>query len=249
MKLFGIEINVIGELIKLLPYYPRWVELTIITLVVAALVAVVVAAGLIIGYRPSALKAKKRVAHIEFKNEPPFIDQQVVGIGNRRWTVYFYSVQIVNDSDESIQVRHLKLIDLEMLEGDRFIPWNLAKKPFVVDWDRNTSKTIPAEDRALAPFARVYPVDLQLIEDKNLWTGPHDIPQLRFISFRDKGRMKMGTASKVHEGVYRFTMTCFFDNAPAATARFELKCPPEKGRTTAEALVKEIKIKMLKSEG
>ena len=231
------------QLIPLLAYYPRWAIYTIITLLLVVII-------LFFSFLPYAIKAKKQVARIEFKNELPFVDQQVVGIATKRWPIYLYSVRIANDSDESaITVKHLKLLDFEKLEGDRFIPWNLAKNPFVVDWDRNISKTIPAEDSALAPFARVYPVDLQQIEDKNLWTGPHDIPQLRFISFRDKGRMKMGTASKVHEGVYRFTMTCFFDNAPAATARFELKCPPEKGRTTAEALVKEIKIKMLKFEG
>ncbi|MBW2605639.1 MAG: hypothetical protein JRE28_15255 [Deltaproteobacteria bacterium] len=238
------------KLIPLLAYYPQGVGWTIIGLLIGALILVVIAIVLFCVYYSSAIKTKKHVAHIEFRNESPFIDNEEIRnlVTNKGGTVYYYSVKIINNSDESaIRVRHLKISDLRILEGNHN-PWENTKS-FIVDWNPNKPKTIPPKDKVLARFARVYPVDLQQILDSKLWTGPHDIPQLRFISFQDTGRMTRKMISKVPEGAHCFKLTAYFDNVPPAAAKFELKCPPEKGRTTAEALVKEIKIEMLKPKG
>ena len=238
------------QLIPLLVYYSRGVAWTIIGLLIGALIFVVIAIGLFCVHYPSAIKAKMQVARIEFRDGSPFVDSAAIRVYhpiNRVWTVYYYSVLIINDSDESaIQVQHLEISDLEILKGDHN-SWK-HMKPFTVDWNPNKDKTIPPKGKVLAHFAQVYPADLQQIIDINLWSGPLNIPQLRFISFKDKGRMTIEMISKVPEGTHRFKLTAYFDNAPPAEAKFELKCPPEQGRTSAEALVKEIAIKMLKSE-
>jgi len=57
--------------------------------------------------------------------------------------------------------------------------------------------------------------------------------------------MTLKMHSKVPGGKHRFKLTAYFESSPPAAARFELECPPEEGRTTAEELVKTIKIKML----
>jgi len=239
------DLDKLIKLIPLLSYYPRWVQHVFWVTIIFVVVSLI----LFFYFLPSALNAKKRIARIEFRNVPPFIDHQVLKNDDtgENWTAYYYSVQIINDSDESsIQVQHLKISDLEILEGDPDT-WKYMG-PFTVDWDPNNPKTVPPKDKVLARFARVYPPDLQQIADKGVWSAPYDIPQLRFISFRDKGRMTRKMISKVPGGTHRFKLTAYFDSALPATARFELKCPPEKGRTTAEALVKKIAIKMLKLE-
>lgn len=235
------------KLIQWLPflqYYPRWVQFIFwMTLIFAMLTLF-----LLLFFSDPAKKAKKQVALIEFRTGPPFVDHEVLrdDSAKKSWTVYYFCVRIINNSYESaIRVQHLEISDLEIITGPSDTWQDMGA--FTVDWDRSKLRTIPPRGKVLARFARVYPPDLQEIEDKD-WSPPYDIPQLRFISFEDKGRMTRKMISKVPEGTHRFMLTAYFDNAPPASARFELTCPPEKGRTTAEALVKKIAIKMLKAE-
>jgi len=234
------------QVIPLLFYYPRPIQVLVgitVFFMLASIIALLI-------YLPAATTAKKRIAHIEFKDEPSFVTHQEVYNQsiNKGWTAYFYNVSIFNGSYESaIKVDHLELSDFEMLEGDHYKPWENAE-PFTVEWNGRMGKNISPRGKVFTHFARVYPPYIQQILDSNWWTGPHDIPQLRFMTVLGVGQMPMKMISKISEGTHRFRLTAYFDNSPPATAKFELVCPPEKGRTTAEALVKEIKIKMLKSE-
>lgn len=123
----------------------------------------------------------KEIIHIEFLNKAPFVDNSLRRIDstNRRWNTYFYRVRLVSTSNEkTVQVRYLKLTDLEELQGTEFKPWKNTED-LILEWDKEKPNDIPPGGDVLAQFARVFPPELQKITDINL-TGSLDIPQLVF---------------------------------------------------------------------
>jgi len=228
------------QIIPLLSYYPSWLQL----LVAIVFGAVVVTGFLLVVFLPAALQSRKQIIRIEFRNEPPFVDKSLSRIdqGSRRWETYFYRVRIDNTSDEkTVQVRYLKLTDLQEFHDAEFKPWRNTAD-LILEWDRQNPLEIPPGGKVLAQFARIFPPDLQAILDANL-TGPNDIPQ--FVFTVPSGTWPMKMISKLPPGTHRFRVTAYFDNAPPAEVRLEIQCPPEQGRSTPEGMASALKIRML----
>ncbi|TAJ09568.1 MAG: hypothetical protein EPO61_05785 [Nitrospirae bacterium] len=192
-------------------------------------------------HAPSAEKLlpKKQIAGIEFKNEKPFVEQVV--LGNESFRGYRFRVQIENKSSETtLIVKHVKLVDLQQLEGNAFKAWMNAE-PVYLEWDGTKSTEIPPQDKVLIPFARIYPPELQRITD-GLLSGGVDTPQLRFIVQPGTWPRKM--TSHIPPGTHRFKVQVFFEKGPPAEIKLELEWPGTR-RETPDAMVQEIKITKL----
>lgn len=183
--------------------------------------------------------SKKQIASIEFKNARPFVDRVV--LGNESWRGYMFKVQIENKSSEAtIQVKHLKLTDLQQLEGNTFKAWEDAE-PVYLEWDGTKSKGIPPQDKVLIPFARIFPPELQRITD-GLLSGGVDTPQLRFTV--QPGTWPRRMTSHVPPGTHRFKIKVFFEKGPPTEVELELMWPG-KQRESVEAMAKEVRIRRL----
>lgn len=226
------------QLVPLLEYYPPWLQKWVFFLVVAGILTVIP----LLYYLPSALNARKEIVHIVFEGKPPFVDKEIIRIGQEpgRWTGYLYRVRVVNKSDKDLlRIKYLKLTDLKLFDGAVFRPWeNVA--PVVLDWDPMQPKDISPKESILVQFARVYPPDLQRMIDKEL-TGNLNIPHFRFAASSQRYPMKM--ASNVPPGKHQFKLTAYFENAPPAEASFEVEWSKE--AADIEAMVQEVRIRML----
>jgi len=183
------------------------------------------------------------VAIIELDSEKPCI-REVTGndVTRKFWNVYYCQVYIRNTSDRTIlHAKHMKLTNLRQLDGDSFKPWpNVIEEAFV-EWPPDKPKGIPPGDRVPVHFARIFPPELQRMNDEHLrFSGDVDSPQIRFML---KPWHRVMT-SHVEPGTHRFKLTAFFENAPPAEAEFELAWPGNR-RESPESIVQEVKIRKL----
>ena len=227
------------QFLPLLPYYPSYVQ----AWVLIVLIILLVTTGLLAYHLPGALRAKKRIAIIDFEDTRPFVDQAVIGDDRAKkyWNVYYFKVQIHNKSDEStIQVKHFKLTDLRHLVEGVFKPWDNAE-PVFLQWDPTKPKEIPPQDKVLIPFARIFPPELQRMTDTFL-SGDIDTPQLRFTVA--EGRWPRQMTSHVPPGTYRFKLTVFFEKVPPAEVELELEWSGRQ-HENLKRMAQEIKIRKL----
>jgi len=184
----------------------------------------------------------KQIARIHFEQSHPFVIREVLGndITQQYWSAYFFRIQVFNKSyDSNIRIKHLKLTDLRKLDGDVFKPWENAV-PAILEWPVRTNKELSPREDAFVPFARIFPPELQKLED-TLLSGNIEIPQLRFVVANWNRQM----TSHVPPGTHRFKLTAFFENAPPTEAEFQLEWSGEH-REGLDSMAEDIKIKQIK---
>jgi hypothetical protein len=233
-----MDIEKLQSIFSLLPYYPHWFRVWVYILFVLILATALV----YIHYSGHARDTRKRVANIEFESSEPFITTEKIRLPNIEgsWKGCYYRVRIVNTSDESsLKIKYLKVTNLTSLEGSDFKPWENAED-LILDWDSMQPQQIAPKESVYAPFARLFPPDLQQLLDGALTGSPHQ-PHFRFTASAEKYHMKM--RSNVPQGKHRFKLSIFFENAPPAERMFEVQW--ETPSDTVEAMAKEIKIRML----
>jgi len=208
--------------------------------IIAAFFAILTYLGikLNIGQFPNGDDTNKQIARIHFEQKPPFVNQAV--LRSKQWQVYHFQVQIINESNNSnIRVKNLKLTDFCKLDGDVFKPWENAV-PTDLKWPAGLSTEISPGEYVFVPFARIYPVELQKIQD-NILSGSVEILQLRFTVARWPRQM----TSHISPGTYRFKLTLFLYNKPPTEAEFQLEWSGEH-RENLDSMAKDIKIKQIK---
>ncbi len=185
--------------------------------------------------------SNKQIARIHFEQRSPFVNQAVLGNDQtgQSWQVYFFQVQIFNESDDSnIRAKCLKLTNLRKLDGGVFKPWGNAV-PAILKWPAGRSKEISPGENVFVPFARIFPPEIQKVQETNL-SGSVEIPQLRFTVARWNRQM----TSHIPPGTHRFKLTLFLDNKPPAEAEFQLEWSGEH-RGNLDLMAKDIKIKQI----
>lgn len=182
-------------------------------------------------------------ASVELDSEKPCV-REVTGndLTGRFWNVYYCQVYIRNTSDSSaLHAKHMKLTDLQELDGDSYKPWlNVVEEAFI-EWPPDKPKDIPPGDKVPVQFARIFPPELQRMQGEHRrFSGDPDVPQIRFMI--EPWHRVM--TSHVEPGTHRFKLTAFFENAPPAEAKLELKWSGNQ-RESVDSMVNDIQIKKL----
>lgn len=183
----------------------------------------------------SIASTNKQIAKIHFEQSRLFINRAIWG--NDQIPVYFFKVQIFNESEHStIRAKYLKLTDLRKLDNQGvFVPWENAV-PAVLEWPIDIDKDISPKENVFVPFARIFPPEIQKMRD-TLLSGDIEVPQIRFTVAMWDRQM----TSHIPIGTHRFKITAFFENNPPAEAGFQLEWSGER-RENIDSMVNDIKI-------
>lgn len=207
---------------------------------IIGIIAAIVAILTYFGIKPRH-SVDKQIAQISFERSHPFVNRSTLGndLIRKYWPAYFFQIRIFNKSyNSNIRIKYLKLSDLRKSDGAVFKPWENAI-PIILAWPPGISEEIAPREYVFVPFARIFPVEIQKLQD-TLLSGNIEIPQLRFIVARWDRQM----TSHVPPGTHRFKLTVFFENEPPAEAEFELEWSGEQ-RENLDVMAKDIKIKQI----
>lgn len=176
---------------------------------------------------------------VHFENKRPYADTIV--LGNENWRGYIFRIEIQSESLDTLRIKHVKLVDLRRLEGNRFKPWEDAE-PVSLGLEGAQSIELLPHDKIFIPFARIYPPELQKISDNHL-SGDNQIPQLRFTVPPNGGWPRKMT-SHIPPGTHRFRVQIFFEKGLPAEVELELKWVGNH-RESVQVMGQEIDIKMI----